>query len=95
MDGWQGLDYIKREGAFVNDYIQNNTPVANKVDGGFYPKQGLPGPCSRARKEGGPMVLCQSDWFLFDNNGGVAIGLFHSVGRVGERRLKKQGATFL
>ena len=91
---WQGLEYIKREGAFVNDYLKNNTPVANKVDGGFYPKQGLPGPCSVLVKEGETNGFVPIRLVFIDTQWWLQSAFFHSVGRVGAQTKKSMEQHF-
>ena len=93
---WQGLDYIRREATFVDDYLKKQTPVANKMQGGFFPKDGMPGPWSVLLKEGDGtkkfapvrMVFIDTQWWL-------QAPLFHPVGRkLGVSRKEQGKQTF-
>ena len=62
--GHKGLKRVLNQQIYVEDYLKNNTSVANKASSTFLPKNGLPGPESLLINDKLRLVIIDTQWFL-------------------------------
>jgi len=61
---WQGLELVKREAAFVEDYYAKNTDIKNKGQDIFLPKGGFPGPHHARFSDNCHLIAIDVQWWL-------------------------------
>jgi len=61
---WQGLEVVKQEEAFVEEYYRNHAAVPNRDGGVFFPKNGFPGPAYATFADSCHLIAMDIQWWL-------------------------------
>lgn len=61
---WQGLEVVKMEEAFVEDFYRNNASIPNRDGGVFFPKDGFPGPAYATFADSCHLIAMDIQWWL-------------------------------
>ena len=60
----KGLQTLKNQEAYVDEYMKKRTEVSNKNESTFLPSNGLPGPVSVRLEDNLRLVIIDTQWFL-------------------------------
>lgn len=61
---WQGLETVKAEAAFVEEYYRNHADIINKDGQVFLPKDGFPGPAYATFADSVHLIAIDIQWWL-------------------------------